>query len=295
MVIVSRFASRRNGGNRTRLMDCSNNFIEAFPQDAIFILGAGRFGTRAARVLSSSLRSPIWLIDKDENAVCRTDLPLLRIRMDVFDFLQRNHSSLRPEHILVPSIPVHVAFEWLRRSLGEAVIREHVPGPLISGLPNTWPGSEGSLLVSYADFQCPEDCPEPADHCTATGRERRTPLYKLLREIDIADHHVRIVRSQQLAPGVGGYRFGDLMRLLDGVKRSPRGKWLLGTACRCHGIITAFTYRGPGREAAEQMERGFDLPLNGSDKSRSRTSDHARDDLIPQAADQLKTEESDDG
>jgi hypothetical protein len=217
---------------------------EVFPSNAIFILGAGRFGSRAARILGSSLRSPIWVIDKDDEAFSKTKgLPLSRIHMDAVEFLFENFPSLKPEHTLVPSVPIHLAFEWLRRTLEADITREHVPEPVISQLPNTWMGSEGSLLVSYADFVCPEDCPEPADHCTVTGRKRGIPLYERLRKIRTVDHHVHIIRSRQLAPGVGGYRLGDLLLLLKDLERNPPGKWLLGTACRCHGILTAFNYR----------------------------------------------------
>ena len=117
-----------------------------------------------------------------------------------------------------------------------------VPVPKSFGLPlpHTWDGSEGSLLVSYADFRCPDDCPEPANRCTVTGKARGTPLYRLLAETEPRGFHMHVIRSRQLAPGVGGYRVRDLKELLEKVSEGRKGKWLVGTACKCHGILTAF-------------------------------------------------------
>ncbi|RJR32732.1 MAG: hypothetical protein C4576_29475 [Desulfobacteraceae bacterium] len=221
-------------------MSTPEDLPDTFPENAVFILGAGRFGGRAARILSPRGRSAIWLIDKDEDSLSRhRDLPVSGICRDGVEFLSERISSLSPELLLVPSIPAHVAFEWLRRSLG-GIQREEIPEALKRLLPNTWEGSEGSLLVSYADFLCPDDCPEPADHCTVTGKKRSTPLYKRLAEMHAPDRRVHILRSRQLAPGVGGYRVHDLLDLAEEVRLHPNDKWLLGTACRCHGILTAF-------------------------------------------------------
>jgi hypothetical protein len=92
--------------------------------------------------------------------------------------------------------------------------------------------------VSYADFICPDDCPEP-DVCTITGKRREKPLYELLRSLDVG-FRVHIIRSHQLAPGLGGYTVADLKRAAETLAGHRNGKWLVGTACKCHGILTAF-------------------------------------------------------
>jgi len=225
-------------------MSTPEDLPDTFPENAIFIVGAGRFGGRAAQILSSRERSAIWLIDRDEDALSRhRDLPVSRINREGVEFLSERISSLSPGIMVVPSLPVHLAFEWLVRYLG-GIVREEIPGELKTLLPNTWAGSEGSLLVSYADFLCPDDCPEPADHCTITGKKRETPLHQRLRGMHAADHRVHIIQSRQLAPGVGGYRVHDLMDVAEEVRLHPKDKWLLGTACRCHGILTAFRMAG---------------------------------------------------
>jgi len=50
---------------------------------------------------------------------------------------------------------------------------------------------------------------------------------------------VHVIRSRQLAPGLGGYRVRDLKELLGKVSEAGKGKWLVATACNCHGIVTA--------------------------------------------------------
>ncbi|MFW6240200.1 MAG: hypothetical protein ACOC98_06260 [Thermodesulfobacteriota bacterium] len=47
-----------------------------------------------------------------------------------------------------------------------------------------------------------------------------------------------MVRSHQLAPGVGGVRPDQLWRLLRQVSDTP-GLQAVATACRCHGVVTA--------------------------------------------------------
>ncbi|MCP4668372.1 MAG: hypothetical protein GY849_18665, partial [Deltaproteobacteria bacterium] len=105
-------------------------------------------------------------------------------------------------------------------------------------LPHTWPGSEGSLLISYADFVCPDDCSEPGC-CTVTGERRERPLYDLLNDLDAGDFRMHVVRSRQLAPGLGGYEAGELEKAAQRIRSEEKGKWLLGTSCKCHGILTA--------------------------------------------------------
>jgi hypothetical protein len=62
-------------------------------------------------------------------------------------------------------------------------------------------------------------------------------MYQLLESLSFEAFEPLVVKSQQLAPGVGGYRPKDLYTLsnkIDGVK----GSLLICTACRCHGVVT---------------------------------------------------------
>lgn len=213
-----------------------------FPEDCVIVIGAGHFGNRAVNVLSSRLNSPLLVVEKDEEALrLLAGPPIERILHDGVPFLVGSFHLLHPKNIIVPAVPFHLAYEWLRLTLKRRsrVFRIEVPGSIKALLPHTWDGSDGSLLVSFADFRCPDDCPEPADRCTVTGKGRGKPLHALLGDIAPPGYRVHVLRSRQLAPGVGGYTVGDLHDLLGRVESGGVGKWLVATACKCHGVISA--------------------------------------------------------
>jgi hypothetical protein len=220
-----------------------SNFIGGkIPEDAVFVIGAGHFGSRAARIISEKGHSEVIVVDVDEKRLSQTNgLNVKKVAYDGIRFLVENTHRLSDTSTVIPAIPKHVAFEWLRGSLeGSYEIRQiTVPEKIIPDLPHTWPASEGSLLISYADFMCPEDCPEP-EYCTVTGERRDHPLYALVRQLNLEGFRVHVIRSRQLAPGLGGYPVRDLLEAARSVTHGKTGRWLLSTACKCHGIVTAF-------------------------------------------------------
>jgi hypothetical protein len=120
-----------------------------------------------------------------------------------------------------------------------------IPSGLFSALPHPWIGSRQEVICSYADFICPEDCPEPEEICTVTGKKRGIPLYELISSKIPEGFQAEVIRSRQLGPGVGGYSFRKLLGLRARISRGKEGKWLIGTACRCHGILSAFAFEHP--------------------------------------------------
>lgn len=214
-----------------------------FPEDLCLIIGAGHFGRRAAGILKNKSDSPILIIDKEKESFEHIEaLPSEKIVCDGVSFLVKNIHALNPSNFIIPAIPLHLAAEWLKSYLythGWTIRVRNLPEEILSHLPHVWQGIGGTLLISYADFLCPDDCPEPSDHCPTTGETRTAPLHDLLGRLIIPQHQNYIIRSRQLAPGLGGYRVEDLKDLLKKVKQEE-GKWLVGTACKCHGAITAF-------------------------------------------------------
>ncbi len=220
-------------------------FREEISEDAVFIIGAGHFGNRAARILSQESDSPLFVVDVDENTLLQVKDPQVKtIAYDGILFLTENYPVLNPLNTIVPAVPVHLAFELLKRHLDRKFEIEKIaiPEEIKPLLPNTWTGSEESLLVSYADFVCPDDCQEP-EFCTVTGERREQPLHDLFNNLDLFDFRIHVIISRQLAPGLGGYRIGDLKMAVEKLVRGEEQKWLLGTACKCHGILTAFKIR----------------------------------------------------
>jgi hypothetical protein len=215
---------------------------EKLENKAIIIIGAGHFGQRAAALLNSARHTSLWIVDRDVTKLKKIgNIGAKRIAEDGVHFLAKHFSHLAPSTFIIPAVPVHLAFEWLRTYMNQKGAIEQLPVPkgFALRLPHTCGGSEGSLLASYADFRCPEDCPEPANRCTVTGKKRGTPLYQLLTQLEPRGFRVHVIRSRQLVPGVGGYRVKDLKELLGKVSEGRKGKWLVGTACKCHGVITA--------------------------------------------------------
>jgi hypothetical protein len=208
----------------------------------MIIIGAGHFGQRAVALLGSSPRTSLWIVDRDVTKLDKIgNIGAKRIAEDGVRFLAKHFSQLAPSTFIIPAVPLHLAFEWLRAYINDEGTVAQIPVPKSFGrrLPHPLEGSEGSLLVSYADFRCPDNCPEPANHCTVTGKRRGTPLYQLLAEEEPRGFHVHVIRSRQLAPGVGGYGVRDLKELLGKVSEAGKGKWLVATACKCQGIVTA--------------------------------------------------------
>jgi hypothetical protein len=186
--------------------------------------------------------APILVIDKNkERLIQLKNSAIERIRCDGPTFLAKNFHLLNPSNRIVPAVPIHLAFEWLKNYFHRdwRIRQTEIRLDSNLSLPHSWPGSEGSLLISYADFLCPEDCPEPAGYCQATGKKRDIPLYELLSRLTVDDHKIHVIRSHQIAPGLGGYEVDDLRKLGDRVRRGGEGKWLVATACKCHGTLTA--------------------------------------------------------
>ncbi len=210
----------------------------------VVVIGAGRFGTRAVRILTRKPDISVWVVDRAEGfGEDMSGLPVRMTRQDGVEFLVNNLSLLDPATMIVPAVPIHLAAEWLRRTFtpSGAVRIIAVPDYLKESLPHTWITEEGSFLVSYADFLCPEDCPEPEDGCTVTG-EIRTPLYEVFAALNAPGFDVHVIQSRQLAPGLGGYSVKDLQDLRARVLDSGADKCLIGTACRCHGTLTGLDF-----------------------------------------------------
>ncbi|MBW1981928.1 MAG: potassium transporter [Deltaproteobacteria bacterium] len=209
-----------------------------------WILGAGRFGTLATeRLLRQKGDRQLVLVDRDRSRLAGVvDARVAKVEGDAIDFLDKN-LHVMPDW-LVPAVPLHVAFQWLCRRLSRrgSVSQLPVPAILDSRLPNPHRGSDGTLYTSFATFICPDDCEEPDGRCTFTGKPRKADLYRVLSEMAVPGYLTVVIRSQQLAPGVGGYQPAALQELLRQAEQSER-QIIVATACRCHGVVNALRHR----------------------------------------------------
>ncbi len=163
------------------------------------------------------------------------------IVMDAISFLVDRADLISPDDWIVPAVPLNVAYVWLKTAFGpdsefKAI---KVPDSIRSQIPNPIWGDSGQVYTSIATFRCPEDCREPKNLCTYTQKARPQTLWLTLTDLNLPGFRSICIRSHQLATGVGGYAYKSLLEAQDVIKANP-GKYLLSTACKCHGIINAF-------------------------------------------------------
>ena len=208
-----------------------------------WIIGGGKFGLRAAKTLSKKHpRNNLTIVEK-EKTVCRQldRLGFEAVCRDGIQYLERNLSSASYPDWIVPAIPLHTAYEWIRTKLSKNhnVQKIAVPQDLVTELPHPINAETGRLYISIADFKCPENCPEPDEICTHTAKPRLMVLHEFLKSIQRKDLKTIVIRSHQLAPGVGGYTPRALFAALNEIE-AAQGPILLSTACSCHGVMDTF-------------------------------------------------------
>jgi hypothetical protein len=208
-----------------------------------WIIGGGRFGLQAAKSLRHKNSASVITVVEKQSAICRRikQLDFETVCMDGIRFLTTNLAHQDFPDWIVPAIPLHVAYEWIKSKLAPIYFLESlpIPDPLKFRLPNMIEGNMKQVYVSNAEFICPDKCPEPEDICIHTGKPRPRQMHAYLESIQHAGYKSLVVRSRQLLPGVGGYAPRDLFEALEEIM-TLHTSVLLSTACRCHGVINAF-------------------------------------------------------
>jgi hypothetical protein len=210
----------------------------------VFIVGFGKFGKLALPgVQRLWKKARIWIIDRDPRAFETGRPPAgIGVLADGPQFLSTYQQFLRDEDWIIPSLPIHLAWKWLDLNLKPIAYPKAVipPVELGSGLPYAQPFGKG-LMVSYATFLCPDNCPAPLRFCTKTKEKRSAPLWKHLEDRKNPHGGLAVIESRQIAPGIGGFPFGELRRVLS-LAQKTRPPLFLATACRCHGVIHGLTW-----------------------------------------------------
>jgi hypothetical protein len=208
------------------------------------IIGCGFFGGRAAKQLLRKRSHPkIIAVDNNREALKKlSPLPIEIIVDDGLSYLNQCLSEGQTPHYIIPSVPFHLAFEFILLRLKPFGARR-AKVPSLSGLPNPEIGKTGDLYTSFADFLCPEDCLEPSQYCTVTRKRRVKPLYDILRDLK-GPFESRVIISQPLAIGVGGFQPKELLGLLEDVNKQKNSRTLIliSTASRCHGVTSALSF-----------------------------------------------------
>lgn len=206
----------------------------------IWIIGCGRFGKIALDRLSEQKGEKIFMVvDPDPDSLPEPSAGVKFIKEDGVFFLKNHLEEKNAPDWIIPAVPVHLAARWcITTDHGDLSVRTcPPPGELKEQIPNPVFGPSGDIYTSYAEVQCPDNCPEPADHCPVTGKKREQNLFEKLQQIEVPAFEILVVRSRQLAPGVGGYKPEDLLGMQKKLYEKS-GRYLIATACRCHGVIT---------------------------------------------------------
>jgi hypothetical protein len=240
------------------LQDLDVHFPGLFPPQKIGIVGAGHFGYLAAQRLTRRFPKASFLvvdqrrkkldrIAKDFGiAICTEDAP------SFFD-----NAWVDAQTWIIPAVPIHFAFGWLLHELKKSGGAEplSVPASVAEQIPNPYRAPNGSLCASFATFMCPDYCSEPDEICSHTKGPRLGNLFEELARINIPDFDVVVIRSWQLAPGVGGYPGGSVKEVWERIGKSPEGRYLIATSCRCHGVIDALAWKR-GMEGRRTKDEG---------------------------------------
>jgi len=181
---------------------------QSFPPRELWVLGAGHFGFLAVKRLQRLIEpAGMLVVDHQEHRLARIgkELEVKTHKADAVSFLLDNPPG---DFVwLVPAVPIHLAFRWILFLLNSAGNAHGVPvsSAVDSQVPNPHRTETGTVYTSFADFLCPDGCNEPDDFCTHTRGPRPGNLFEVLAEMQIPGASVSVLRSQQLAPGVGGY------------------------------------------------------------------------------------------
>lgn len=184
------------------------------------------------------------MVDRDASRLQGVDAPspVEKVQDDALTFL---NTLERPNLWIVPAVPIHVAWQWVLSRL-QKVGSAHplpVPAEMDHQVPNPLRIDGETLYASFAHFKCPDNCPEPDKICTFTGKPRPGILYRHLARVSVPGHSIHVLRSWQLAPGVGGYTLGHLHDILHAVEAVP-GRHILATSCSCHAVLNGLAWGG---------------------------------------------------
>ncbi|MFW2366078.1 MAG: hypothetical protein ACN4GW_06655 [Desulforhopalus sp.] len=207
--------------------------------EKVWILGGGRFGQQAVEVMLKKT-SPEAITLVDTRMIQELSGDITFIQEDAVDWLVDHLSRGSGVGKIIPALPVHLVVEWLKgkiSSSGAVVQSVDINDELLENFPNPYRTSPSQIVVSNADFICPPTCVEPEKLCTYTKQPRPTPLYHLLQEQSGRGFIPLIVRSRQFGSGVGGYYPEDIWVLYERVLALRNTPLLIGTACKCHGIV----------------------------------------------------------
>ncbi len=206
------------------------------------VVGGGRAGRLALLRLGAKVSALVEPNPSQEVLAWGGEI----IRQDGAAAVAQALEGEQPPRWVVPCLPRHLLLEWLCLSLaGQRPRLLSLPETALPQAAQRMAGAQGAWYLSLTDTLCPDDCAEPARLCPKTGQERGLSLQRRLAGIKLPGFQVAVLRSYQLAPGVGGLLSSQMLKLRQRMSQLG-GSWVLGTSCRCHGVAQALELDPPG-------------------------------------------------
>ncbi len=207
------------------------------------IVGGGKYGSAAVEYLRINRRGFV-LVDKDSKCLAVRQYRLISANQigtegehfreggiaKVLELIEQ----LKPEYVF-PTAPIHIAAE-LAKSRFKLAPWDEIIDCILANLPASvvMNVGRGKLIVSYnRDKNCQEKCDAP-EVCPSTHKRKPCTMDTLIK---FAHPESMILVSYQLAPGLGALKGNELLEFLTQIEN--KSKFVVATACGCHGVLTS--------------------------------------------------------
>jgi len=209
-------------------------------QMIFYLIGYGTLGKNLVKILHQYYpQGQIIIVDHNRGQLANAPPFIFQAwEQDAIEALNYIVGLAHSDSWVIPALPKHLLFDFILTNIQGQLEAEQAPVPELGlGLPFEFKTDTGTLYLSYADFTCPPDCSEPEEYCTVTGLPREKPLYQLLESIDAEPFISYVLRSTQLAPGLGGFKPEDALAFKNQLEDAGPGKFLVSTSCSCHAVM----------------------------------------------------------
>ena len=208
------------------------------------IIGGGKYGCNAIEYLRQKRRSFV-VVDVDSSCLA---VQRFALKFSVSIGSEGEHfvigglpkvlelmDSLKPEYVF-PTAPVHIAADMAKIKFNLTPWSEAI-NSILPKLPEVvvLQAGKGKLILSFnRDHDCLDNCAMP-EVCPSSGTKKPCTMIRLMR---FASPEAFILISYSMAPGMGALKGSELSEFFDWAK--TKENFVVGTACDCHGVFSAF-------------------------------------------------------
>jgi hypothetical protein len=143
--------------------------------------------------------------------------------------------AFKPEYVF-PTAPVHIAADMAKIRFAIIPWAEAV-NHILPKLPQALVlhAGHGKIIVSFnRDNHCQENCSMP-ETCPTSHVKKPCTITRLM---EFACPEAFILVSHSMAPGMGALKGSELTEFFSWAR--GRAEFVVGTACDCHGVFSAF-------------------------------------------------------